>query len=130
MSNSRHDELRRKAMQMLALLPLTELAKAQDALIAQPQTYRLVLENSHVRVLGYTGRPGMGVCGNGLHSHPAHLGVVLSDGRARERLPNGHVEEVNVHRGEVFWSEAITHETENIGGQNIESLLIELKGVV
>ena len=60
------------------LLPLSYPAEAQDAARVQPQSYRVVLENDRVRVLEFNAKPGMGVCGVGMHSHPAHLTVLLS----------------------------------------------------
>jgi hypothetical protein len=99
---------------------------AQDASHVQPGSYRVVLENSSVRVLEYNGRPGMGVCGSGVHSHPAHLTILLSPSHVRVK-ENGHVFEATNKPGDVFWSEAVTHETENIGGANVRSLIVELK---
>jgi hypothetical protein len=99
---------------------------AQDATHVQPGSYRVVLENSSVRVLEYNGRPGMGVCGSGVHSHPAHLTVLLSAAHVRVK-EGGHVIEATNKPGDVFWSEAVTHETENIGDANVRSLIIELK---
>jgi hypothetical protein len=70
----------------------------------------------------------MGVCGTGMHSHPAHLTVLLSSGSVRIKTPDGKViVQDNIPLGQVFWSEAETHETENITGNNIRSLILELK---
>ena len=120
-------ELRRALLTVLPLLVMTEAAKAQDAAKMQPKSYRVVLENEKLRVLEYNSRPGVGVCGNGMHSHPPHLTVVLSAAKVRVKTPDGKVAEHNIPQGDVFWSEAETHEVENISGRNIRSLLIELK---
>jgi hypothetical protein len=101
-------------------------AVGQDAVSVQPGSYRVVLENSSVRVLEYNGRPGMGVCGSGVHSHPAHLTVLLTPARVKV-TENGHSFVAVNKIGDVFWSPAVTHETENIGGANVRSLIIELK---
>ena len=123
-----HDELRRALIGVLPLLALAESASAQDAAKMQSQSYRVVLENDKLRVLEYNSRPGVGVCGNGMHSHPAHLTVVLSDAKVRIRTPDGKTEERNsIPLGTAFWSEAETHEVENISGRNIRSLIVELK---
>jgi hypothetical protein len=122
------DEMRRNLLLLLPLLGLTETADAQDAAAVQPQSYRVALENERVRVLDYNSRPGMGICGDGMHSHPAHLTVVLSGGSVRIRTPDGKVvEQHDVPAGLVFWSEAETHSVENISGSNVRSLIIELK---
>src|SRR5277367_1017901 len=122
------DELRRNLLRLLPILVLAESAEAQDAARVQPQTYRVALENDKVRVLDYNSRPGMGVCGDGMHSHPAHLTVVLSGASVRIKTPDGKtVEQRDVPAGVVFWSEAETHSVENISGSNVRSLIIELK---
>ncbi|WP_293370074.1 hypothetical protein, partial [Phenylobacterium sp.] len=85
-----------------------------------------VLDNESVRVLEFTGRPGMGVCGSGLHSHPAHLTVLLT--AAKVKVTEGGKTFIAENKpGDVFWSDAVTHETENVGGSAVRSLIIELK---
>jgi beta-alanine degradation protein BauB len=122
------DESRRNLLLALPLLALAESAVAQDAAKVQSQSYRIAFENDKVRVLDYNSRPGMGVCGDGQHSHPAHLTVVLSGGSVRIRTPDGNtVEQRDIPVGVVFWSEAETHTVENISGSNMRSLIIELK---
>jgi hypothetical protein len=122
------DELRRTLLRLLPMLALAESVEAQDAAQIQPQSYRVAFENDKLRVLDYNSRPGMGVCGNGMHSHPAHLTVVLSGGSVRIRTPDGKtVEQRDIPDGVVFWSEAETHITENIGGSHVRSLIVELK---
>jgi beta-alanine degradation protein BauB len=124
------DELRRSLLRLLPILALAESAEAQDAARVQPQTYRIALENDKLRVLDYNSRPGMGVCGNGMHSHPAHLTVVVSGGSVRIKTPDGKtVEQRDIPAGVVFWSEAETHSVENISGSNVRTLIIELKTV-
>jgi beta-alanine degradation protein BauB len=122
------DELRRNLLRLLPLLALAERAEAQDAAKVQPQSYRVALENDKLRVLDFNSRPGMGVCGNGMHSHPAHLTVVVTGGSVRIKTPDGKtVEQRDIPEGTVFWSEAETHNVENISGSNLRSLIIEIK---
>jgi len=127
MNPEQPDGLRRALLALLPMLVMTEDSSAQDAVQSQPQNYRVAFENDKVRVLEYNGRPGMGVCGDGMHSHPAHLTVLLSTAKVRIKTPDGKVEVHNDPLGAVFWSDATTHEVENISGSNIRSLLIELK---
>jgi hypothetical protein len=128
MTQEQPDGLRRALLALLPLLVITDDSSAQDAVQSQPQNYRVAFENDKLRVLEYNGRPGMGVCGDGMHSHPAHLTVVLSPAKVRIKTPDGKVEvQSDVPVGATFWSEAVTHEVENISGSNIRSLLIELK---
>ena len=128
MNQEQPDGLRRALLALLPMLVITEESNAQDAVQSQPQNYRVAFENDRLRVLEYNGRPGMGVCGDGMHSHPAHLTVLLSTGKVRIKTPDGKVEEQSgAPVGAVFWSDAATHEVENIGGSNIRLLIIELK---
>ena len=102
-------------------------ASAQDPTKVMPRAYRVALENDKLRVLEFTGRPGMGICGEGMHSHPARLTVVLSDWKGRATLPDGTARDRERKLGDVFWSEAVTHKVENIGKSSTRSLIIELK---
>ena len=122
------DEFRRALLTALPLLALGADAGAQDATKVQAQSYRVALENDHVRVLEFNSRPGMGVCGDGLHSHPAHLTVLLSGASVRIKAPDGRItEQRGVPEGTVFWSEAETHVVENISGNDIHTLIVEIK---
>jgi beta-alanine degradation protein BauB len=120
-------ELRRAVLAMLPALLLADSAHAQDAASVQPRAYKVVFENDRLRVLEFNSKPGMGVCGNGVHSHPAHLTVALSPAKARIRLPDGKEFVAENKLGDVFWSEAETHETENIFGRDVRALMVELK---
>jgi hypothetical protein len=102
-------------------------AGAQDAAKVMPKAYRVALENDKLRVLEFTGRPGMGVCGEGVHSHPAHLTVVLSDWEGRATDAGGTTRNRARKLGDVFWSEAETHKVENTGKGISRVLIIELK---
>ncbi len=104
----------------------TPSAQAQDAVRAQPGNYRVVLENTHLRVLEYNSRPGMGVCGDGIHSHPPHLTVMLTPAHVHVR-DSSHDFLAAQKTGDVFWSEAVTHETENVSGADVRLLIVELK---
>jgi hypothetical protein len=120
------DVLRRTLLTLLPGLTLSGVAQAQDAARMQPDAYKVVLENERVRVLEFNSRPGMGVCGSGVHSHPAHLTIALSP--AKVRVKDGGADFVAENQlGDVFWSEAQVHETENIAGHNIRALIVELK---
>jgi beta-alanine degradation protein BauB len=102
-------------------------AVAQDAAKVMPRAYRVAFENDRLRVLEFVGRPGMGICGEGTHSHPPHLTVVLSDWRGTVTNPDGTSEPREKKLGDVFWSEAQTHKLENIGKTTARVLLVELK---
>jgi len=121
------DELRRTLLALLPALALGDHACAQDAAKMQPRAYRVALDNQHLRVLEFVSRPGMGICGTGMHSHPAHLTVVMNDQKAKLTRQDGTVEVKEVKQGTVFWSEAETHMVENISGTDSRALIVELK---
>lgn len=125
--NYETDELRRSLLALLPALLVSPAAGAQDAAAVQPRAYKVVLDNEQVRVLEFNSKPGMGVCGNGMHSHPPHLTVALTPAKVRVRLPDGKEIVAENKAGDVFWSEAETHETENVAGRNIRALIVELK---
>nr|WP_321985698.1 hypothetical protein [uncultured Lichenicoccus sp.] len=109
-----------------ALWLLSVRSWAQDAALVQPRSFRVVLDNAKLRVLEYIARPGIGVCGSGLHSHPEHLTVVLTTATVRV-TQDGKTMVTTAHAGDVFWSPPVTHETENVGSTTSRCLLIELK---
>jgi beta-alanine degradation protein BauB len=121
------NELRRALAALLPALAIAPAAHAQDATKSQPGSYRVALENDKLRVLEFNSRPGMAVCGNGMHSHPAHLTVVLTPGKVRVKRNDGKMVVAENKAGHVFWSEAETHEVENIAGSDMRALIIELK---
>lgn len=123
-----HSLNRRQLLALLAALGVTREAWAQDAVTADPRSYRVVLENDRVRVLEYKSRPGLGVCGQGMHYHPAHLTVSLTGAKLKVTTSDGKVSFPEIPPGYVFFSEAQTHSAEVIGGAGTRSYIIELKG--
>ena len=102
-------------------------AEAQDPARIMPRAYRVALENEQVRVLDFVGRPGMGVCGEGMHSHPAHLTIVMSDWKGVATAPDNSKTPKDKKAGDVFWSEAETHKVENTGKTVSRVMIVELK---
>jgi hypothetical protein len=92
-----------------------------------PKAYRVAFENDRVRVLDFVGRPGMGICGEGMHSHPAHLTIVMSDWQGVVTTPDSAARPGRRKAGDVFWSEAETHKLENTGKTNSRVMIVELK---
>lgn len=102
-------------------------AAAQDPTKVMPRAYRVAFENDQVRVLDFIGRPGMGICGEGMHSHPAHLTIVMTDWQGVVSTPDSGAKPRQRKFGDVFWSEAETHKVENTGKANSRVLIVELK---
>lgn len=102
-------------------------APAQDAVKIDPRGYRVLLENDQVRVLEYVAKPKLGVCGKGMHTHPDHVTVVMSDVKARITLLDGKTFIGENKAGDVFFEPAGMHSVENLGGKPVHSFLVELK---
>jgi hypothetical protein len=102
-------------------------AAAQDPARVMPRAYRVALENDRVRVLEFISRPGMGICGEGMHSHPARLNIVMKGWQGIASTPDSPAKAVQRKDGEVFWREAETHKVENTGKTDSRVLIIELK---
>ena len=123
------DGSRRKLLALLGLLGLAgiEEAVAQDAAKINPRSYKVMLENDSVRVLEYRSLPGLGVCGRGKHFHPAHLTIVMSDGKAKLTTEDGKENVADAKSGHVFWEPAVTHKVENISGRPMRAYMVEIK---
>lgn len=118
---------RRQVCALLAAFGVTGDALAQDAPTVNPRSYRVLLENDSVRVIEYNSRPGLGVCGEGIHSHPAHLAILLTAAKVRE-VKDGKTTFDDLPRGKVMYFEAEVHSAENVGGAGTRIYLVEMKG--
>ena len=97
---------------------------AQDPLVVNSNTIALKLENSRVRVLEATLKPGDK---EKTHSHPAYVIYVIEGGRVRTHGTDGSTVEADFKTGDVIYREAVTHWAENIGKTTIRLELVELK---
>jgi hypothetical protein len=119
---------RRHAVALLAAFGVgADAMAAPDAAAADPRSFRVVVDNESVRVLEYKSRPGLGVCGQGQHYHPAHVTVSLTGAKLR-KTEGGKVSFVDVPPGHVFYAPAETHSAEVIGGSGTRTYIVELKG--
>lgn len=127
---------RRNALAWIAALGAcateVERALAQDAKAAagtaDESGGRVVFENDKVRVVSHHARARQGVCGTGLHSHPPHLTIALTDVRARVTLPGKPAFVDDQKAGHVFWDPGGPHVVENLGSRDTLAYLVELKG--
>ena len=118
---------RRQVIALLAAFGVAEDTLAQNATTANPRSYRVVLDNDRVRVIEYKSRPGLGVCGEGVHSHPAHLAIALTPAKVKV-TQNGKTTYGEVPAGEVMFFDAEVHSAENVGGAGTRFYLVEMKG--
>jgi hypothetical protein len=118
---------RRQAFALLTALGVSTEALAQDAVASNPRAFSVVLENERVRVLEFRSRPGLGICGQGMHSHPAIVTISLTGAKVRRTSADGKVTVAELAPGQVFFSEPVTHSAEVIGGADTRTYMIELK---
>lgn len=118
---------RRDLLALLAALGVPAQALAQDAMASDPRSFRVVLENERVRVLEYRSRPGLGVCGQGMHYHPDRVFVSLTGGKVRLTGADGRPVVRDIPPGHIGFSVAETHSVENVGGSGTRTYIIELK---
>src|SRR5207302_9291359 len=115
---------------MLALLATgfvrsdASVTRAQDVLVVNSKTIVLKLENSRVRVLEATLKPGDK---EQTHSHPAYVIYVIAGGKVRNHAADGTVTEAEFRAGDVIYRDPLTHWAENIGNTTIRLELVELK---
>jgi len=99
--------------------------RSQDPLVVNSSSIALKLENSRVRVLEATLKPGDK---EKTHSHPAYVIYVIQGGKYRNHAADGTVADAEFHTGDVIYRDPITrHWAENIGDTTIRLELVELK---
>ena len=123
---------RRDALKILGALGLgaetaSQTATAQDPVRVNPRSYHVVFENEKVRVIEYKARPGLGICGTGVHSHPDHVTVMLTAGKARVMPKDGKSFIGEYEAGFTFWDPATTHTVENMTGSGQRAIQVEIK---
>jgi len=108
---------------VFVLLMIAAEVAAQDITKVDPQHYRLIFENSHLRVIEGRDKPGDKTP---MHHHPASLSyvdgpvttkIVTQDGRTIVDGPSD----------KVWCSPPSTHAVENIGTTNTHEVMIEFK---
>jgi hypothetical protein len=122
---------RRELLGLLAAIGASGCAiddvDAQGSNAVDASSGKVVFENDKVRVLSHLSRPRMGVCGTGLHSHPPHLTIALTDVKARVTLPGKDPFVDEQKAGAVFWDPGGPHVVENLGSRDSKVYLVELK---
>jgi len=62
-----------------------------------------------------------------MHTHPALVAVLLTEGNVRFTLPDGRSEDVQLAAGKTLFFEAQEHLPENLSDKPLEAVLVELK---
>jgi quercetin dioxygenase-like cupin family protein len=108
----------------VSVISLLGIAIAQDSAKVAPKSVKVILENNRVRVLEVRIKPGEKVP---MHSHPAHVTYTLSDVKGKYISSDGETTVGEAKPNAVFWSEAVTHASENLGTSEIHAVVVELK---
>jgi len=102
--------------------------RAQDAAKVDPRGYKIRYENEQIRVLEFTAKPRLGVCGQGMHFHSDHVNILLTDATVRVTTPDGKTFVPPADRaGDVWFEAGGAHSVENIGGDETRAFMIEFK---
>jgi len=107
-----------------AVYGATRPAPPQDVVKVADDSHTVIFENDHVRVLSVHFKPGQVAA---MHSHPENVSYFLTDGKLKITLQDGTVIERSPKAGTAGWSDAVTHEAQNIGATDFEQIQIELK---
>lgn len=108
----------------LLLAPILVFGQGQDPLKLYPENYKVIVENDRVRVLDFKLKKG---AKENPHMHPAHVVYVLTGFKIRFTFPDGKTGIRETKTGDVLYSSAVIHASENIGNTDAHGLLVELK---
>ncbi len=108
----------------VALALTTVPAFAQDVVQLAPDRVKVVFENDRVRVLRFTEPPHSKLA---MHSHPAYVAVGFTTDDFKYTFPDGKTGNDRPKAGEVAYSKAVTHASENLSDAESEAVMVELK---
>lgn len=119
----------KRTIQLLLFAACTSFvlhAKAQtDITQVAPKSNKVILDNSHVRVIEGSLKPGEKT---EMHHHPGHMIYFTSGGTVRFTMKDGTTKEQTSKTGEARWNEAVDHQTENVGKTTVKYVIVEPKG--
>lgn len=97
--------------------------KTQDALIADPDVHKLVLENEHFRV--FEARASRGTV-SPAHTHQPMVFISLSTARVRSIRPDGTAVIFDTFPGQAIWMEGLEHSWKLLSGE-VHVIAVEIK---
>ncbi len=96
----------------------------EDPVTTNPEHYRTIFENEHVRVLSYLDAPGDKTTP---HTHPNSVMITLTDFHRRLTTADGD-RDVELAANQALWLPAQRHAGENTGTTATRTIFVELKG--
>ena len=100
-------------------------ASSPDPVKVDPKHYKVVFENSAVRVLHIHYGPHETSV---MHTHPDGVVTYLSDGHMKFQLPGGKAVTSSGKAGETIWAPGGPHKPTNLSNKPFDAVLVELKG--
>ena len=97
---------------------------APDAVVIDPDSHVVVLENEHVRVIRNISHPGKT---SPMHSHSPLVFISLSAARVKLTAPDGEESYFDLQPGMVmWWNERVEHAWELLAGK-LHVIAVEVK---
>ena len=118
-------------MRRTFFLALFVLALAVPSVLAQDPTkvdakhYKVEFENSRVRIVRARYGPREKSV---MHRHPDAIAIFQTDGKVKFTFPGGKTEERDMKAGQALFTPAVRHLPENLTDNDMEVILVELKG--
>jgi quercetin dioxygenase-like cupin family protein len=107
----------------MATQPVRQMS-GQDPTLVDANHYTVEMEDDKIRVVRVKYGPGEKSV---MHSHPALVGVMLTDTNIRFTYPDGSSETINAKAGQVLNLPATEHLPENLSDQAFEAIIVERK---
>lgn len=101
-----------------------EVLEFIDPVEVDSKHYSVDFENDYVRVVRIKYGPHEKSV---MHDHPSGTAVFLTGQRSKFTFPDGSSEVVSASAGETRWMDAFRHLPENITGEGMELVYIEVK---
>lgn len=96
-----------------------------DIVAIAPESHRVIFENDTIRMLKVTLKPGETV---GMHRNPENVNYILKPGTLRLINADGSAVDVELSEGQVIPAPESSHAVENVGGTEVQTVCVELKG--
>jgi quercetin dioxygenase-like cupin family protein len=96
-----------------------------DIVKISPDVHRVLFENEAIRVLEVTVKPGDKVP---MHTNPENVNYIVTPGTLRLIEPDGSSVDIELAARQVIPAPVGRHAVENVGGTEVRTICIELKG--
>jgi quercetin dioxygenase-like cupin family protein len=116
-------EIAKFAALLLLSLSITAVASIAQSAIS-PSVAKVEFENDQIRVLRATVGAHQKTP---MHQHPSRAGITITENDLRVYLSDGTSTTSTRGAHQIFWSEPVTHQVENLSDKPMEDIEIELK---